>query len=419
MVLSYVGSGGALLASSASQLITFALLARYFGHEQFALYTTITALTNLGVQLCGIGSQESLVRRVAQNRDIFPAMLGHAYILSAVTGLLLFLIGMVVLPLTYRVSPSLPVALVATALILATNLIVLKIIWISTASFMAHFDFASANKLELLFAFLRTAAAVASCLMFKISTVAEWAYWNFAAHALTAMVCLWAVRKLGKPHFTIVRDEIRIGFMFSTQFFFRAVRSNADILVLSVVAGSEVLGSYSIARRILDSSALSIEALNRLIYPGSAAIATQGINKTIERALKILAAALFISLASALTIWLLAPVLPMLFGREYVSLAGFTRLLCWVVIPVAVYLIAFEALGASGRQAIRAKIWNIGNLVGSCLVAWGTWQFAVSGTIVSYYLVEAGMAFFAWRALLGLRDVAPLVPCVQDGIETS
>ena len=29
------------------------------------------------------------------------------------------------------------------------------------------------------------------------------------------------------------------------------------------------------------------------------------------------------------------------------------------------------------------------------------------------------MAFFAWRALLGLRDAVPLVPRVQDGIETS
>ncbi len=73
--LAYMASGGALLMSSAAQLLTFALLARHLGVEQFALYASITAVTNLGVQICGIGSQESLIRRVAQDRGMFPVML--------------------------------------------------------------------------------------------------------------------------------------------------------------------------------------------------------------------------------------------------------------------------------------------------------------------------------------------------------
>jgi O-antigen/teichoic acid export membrane protein len=217
------------------------------------------------------------------------------------------------------------------------------------------------------------------------------------------MISVKAIARLGRPVFRIVREEIRIGILFSTQFLFKAVRGNADILVLGAIASAEVLGSYSIARRILDSSYLSVEALNRLIYPGSASAALQGITKTIERAYNVLKAALFIATGSALVIFIIAPFLPLLFGDEYVSLPVITRVLCWAVLPMAVAATALEALGASGRQDIRAKIWNSGNLIGSVVVAFFTWSFSISGTIGSYFMVETAIAAAVWIALLRLR----------------
>jgi O-antigen/teichoic acid export membrane protein len=404
MALSYTASGGALLMSSAAQLLTFALLARHLGVEQFALFASITAVTNLGVQICGIGSNETLIRRVAQDRSSYPMMLGHAYILSAASGGLLFLIGMITIPVFFPTSPLLVDTLITAALILFTNLILLKVVSLSTQSFIAHSEFASANKLEVLFAITRTIAAVGACLVFNVTTVEGWALWNFAAHAITAVICLNATKRLGAPLFTIVREEIRIGILFSTQFFFKAVRGNADILILGALASAEILGSYSIARRILDSSYLSVEALNRLIYPGSASLAMQGMGKTIERAKGILKAALVIAFGSAGVITIFAPLLPLLFGQEYVSLPTLTRILCWAVLPMAVAATALEALGASGHQNIRAKIWNSGNLIGSLLVALTTWAFGIYGTLGSYFIVEIGIALAVWMALLSLRN---------------
>ncbi|MCW8282588.1 MULTISPECIES: Wzx-type polysaccharide biosynthesis protein UppX [Agrobacterium] len=401
--LAYMASGGALLMSSAAQLLTFALLARHLGVEQFALYASITAVTNLGVQICGIGSQESLIRRVAQDRGMFPVMLGHSYLLSAATGVVLTLIGMVTIPVFFPTSETLLHTLITTFLILFTNLVLLKVISLSTQSFIAHSDFASANKLEVMFAIARTIAAVVACLVFKVETVEAWALWNLAAHTIAAVISVKAIGRLGRPVFRIVREEIRIGILFSTQFLFKAVRGNADILVLGAIASAEVLGSYSIARRILDSSYLSVEALNRLIYPGSASAALQGISKTIERAYNVLKAALFIATGSALAIFIIAPFLPLLFGDEYVSLPTITRVLCWAVLPMAVAATALEALGASGRQDIRAKIWNSGNLIGSVVVAFFTWSFSISGTIGSYFIVETAIAAAVWVALLRLR----------------
>ena len=57
MALSYIGSGGALITSSIAQLVTFAILARHLGANEFALYVTLTAFTNVAVQICGLGRQ--------------------------------------------------------------------------------------------------------------------------------------------------------------------------------------------------------------------------------------------------------------------------------------------------------------------------------------------------------------------------
>lgn len=400
-----MASGGSLLASVAAQLITFAVLARFLGVEQFGLYAAMTALTNVGVQMCGLGAQESLIRRVAQDRAMYPVMLGHATLLSAGSGIVLVLIGLMVLPVMFHVSNDVLINIETAALILVTNIMVLKAISLPTQAFLAHSDFASANKIDVFYALSRTAAAVLACFVFGVSTTAQWAYWHFGVHAVVAGVAMFSIRGLGRPRFELVRSEIRIGVLFSTQFIFRALRQNADMLVLSAVTGAEVLGSYSLARRILDSSYTSVEALNRLIYPGSASAAVNGVHGALERTKKVLVAAFAIAAASATAIFVLAPLLPWLFGEEYVSLVGFTRILCWAVIPTAIYAVALEALGASGLQGARAAILNSTNLVGAGVVALATWWFAANGTFAAYYLIEITTAVIAWVVLLHFAQV--------------
>jgi O-antigen/teichoic acid export membrane protein len=395
----YIGSSGALLASSAAMLITFGLLARHLGHEQFALNATITALTNVGIQICGLGSQESLVRRVAQDQTFYPEMLGHVHILNLASGTALIIAGMIAIPLMLPVSDQLSMTLIATGLILITNIILLKLIWLATNSYIAHSKFAVANGIEFLFALLRMAAAVVSCLVFNITTVAEWAVWNFAVHAIVAVVALIAINRLGRPRFTIVREEVPIGVMFASQFFFKAGRSNVDILVLSAVASSEIVGSYSIARRLTEASYMAVEALNRIVYPSYAASALKGIGAVFSRARRMLLLTTGIGIASASFVWLITPLLPLLFGSEYVSLSWITRSLCWAVIPIAVSATAFEALGATGLQNIRAKILNVANILGAGLVALAALYAGAGGVIATTYGLEVVIALLAWRAL--------------------
>ena len=400
MGLSYLGSGGSLIISSIAQLVTFAILARSLGTEQFALYVTLTAFTNVAVQICGLGAQESLVRRVARDPADYPRMIGHSLLLTFGTGIVLLVAGLIVLPVIVPTSSNQLVNVGTIGLLLLSTVIIMRLVSLATASYIALSNFAVANSVEVGFALIRTGAAVLGCLVFGVTTVADWSVWFFAAHLVFALVAVVLILRLGRPRYEIAREEIKIGTLFSTQFIFKAIRQNTDILILGMFTGPEVVSSYGVARRVLDSSYLSVEALNRLIYPGSAIALMSGFHNAYGRVRRVTAAGLVISTLAAVAVFVLAPLMPILFGNEYPSMVAFTRTLCWVVIPMAVSSVALEAFGAAGRQDIRAMIYNSANIVAAGLVALATVLAGVEGAFASSYAVELATAAVAWMVLL-------------------
>ncbi len=411
IALSYLGSGGSLITSSIAQLITFAVLARHLGATEFALYVTLTAFTNVAVQICGLGAQETLTRRIAQDISDHPRLMGHALLLTAGTGVVLLAAGLLALPFIVPVSGDWLINVGAIALLLVSTVLILRFVSLATASYIARSQFAVANALEVGSGLIRLTAALLGCFMFGVSTVAEWAVWFFAAHLVIAAVAAWLILRLGHPRFEIVREEIAIGALFSTQFIFKAVRQNTDILVLGLFTSAEIVASYGVARRVLDSSFLSIEALNRLIYPGSAVALMSGFDSAFVRVRRVMAAGAGIAVAAAIAVYLLAPLMPVLFGDEYSSMVGFTQILCWVLIPTAIGAVALESFGAAGRQDVRAVIYNGANLVAAAAGAMAAYLAGVSGAFVSLYAIEIAVAIVAcavlWRFVQADRARPP------------
>ena len=408
MILSYAASGGSLVISSAAQLATFAILARWLGVHEFSLFVAITAIANIAVHMCGLGAMECLVRRVARDRAIYPAMLGHNIVLTSASGAVLVAAGAVILPFFFTLSPDPAANAAIIALMLVTNVVLVRVIVLSEQIFIAHSDFASANAVVIGFALTRTAAVALACFGFGVASVAAWAVWQFVAHVVVALACLAFIRRLGRPVFGIVREELPQGLYFSIPFILHAVRQNADLLVLSLVASAEIVSSYSLARRMLESSYLAVEALNRLLYPGLSRAAANGLHNAVGRVRSVLVAASAIGAATAVAMYALAPVLPYIFGHDYVSLVPFMRILCWLAVPLGIRSVALEALGAAGYQAQRATVMGVGSLAGAMLSAWATWYSPPLGTFVSFYIIEFMMVIASWAmfARLVRRDRA-------------
>ena len=194
----------------------------------------------------------------------------------------------------------------------------------------------------------------------------------------------------------------------------RAIRSNVDLFVIGLFTPIETVGSYGVARRIMDSSYLSIDAFNRLIYPRFARASRDGLHLALPAAKHALAAALGLGLATFLILFALAPELPRLFGREYHDLAFFVRCLSGTIILIGAWAVAMDLLGASGRQGTRALIMNSTNLLAA---ASSPRRAAPTGTFVALHMIES-LVITAWLALLRLarrsretRTRPSLTPC--------
>jgi O-antigen/teichoic acid export membrane protein len=181
-----------------------------------------------------------------------------------------------------------------------------------------------------------------------------------------------------------------------------AVRQNVDLFILGLLLPIDMIGSYGVARRIMDSSYLSIDAMNRLIYPRFARLSREGIHNAFPDACRVLAAALLLGIVTALSLFVMARYLPLMFGRDYHYLTFFLRCLSGTIIFVAVWSVAVDLIGASGRQGTRALLMNSVNVLGSLAIAAATWASAPVGTLVALYATEIGTAAAAWLILLGL-----------------
>lgn len=400
--LSYIASSGSLVAASAAQLLTFAILARSLGPAEFGHLIEFTALTNVAVHICGVGASDCLLRRVSQNRAMYPAMLGHNAILIALTGSLLVGLGLAALPFWLKVSADPATNLGATALLLVTNIVLVRIILLAELIFLGHSRFASANRAVVGYALARTLTAVTACLVFSTASLAQWAVWQFAGNLVVVAAYGWWLRSLGRPRFVIVRNEIRLGLYFCSQFVARAIRQNADLFMLGLVSSIEVVGSYGVARRILDSSYLSIDALNRLAFPRFAKTSLEGIHTTMPGALRLLPIALALGTATSLGLFLVSGYLPLIFGQDYTSLSRFVRILAWIPLLIAASSVAMDVLGASSHQGERAAIVNATNLGGALLIVWWSWWFPPNGTLAALYVIEACTIAAAWLILLRL-----------------
>lgn len=401
-LVDYLLSSGALASAALSQLVTFAILARALGPLEFGLFVQISAVTAIAVQLCGLGASDGLMRRVAREPGSYAALLGHNLCLIALSGVLLVSGGAFALSAWLRIGTGSSVGAGTLVLLLFGNVVVVRVILLVETAFLGLGRFDQANRTVAGFALMRMAVAGLACLVFQVSTLAEWAIWQCAGYLLYALAGAVSLRRFGRPRLAILREELVPGLLFASQFSMRAIRANVDLLVIGLFAPLATVGSYGVARRIMDSSYLAIDALNRLLYPRLARASRDGLHHALPLTKRALAAALGLGLATCLVLFLLAPELPVLFGRHYQDLSFFVRCLSGTIILVGAWAVAVDLLGASGRQDIRALILNGANLLGSALIAAATWLAAPVGTFVALYLVEGAIAGIAWLVLLRL-----------------
>ncbi len=410
ILFSYLLSSGSLALAALSQLVTFAILGRALGPTEFGLFVQISAVTAIAVQLCGLGASDCLLRSVSREPGSYASLLGHNLLLIGLSGVALVIGGAVAMISWSRMGSGVTVDISTLVLLLVGNVVLVRVILLVETVFLSLGRVHAANRAVLGFALARMGTAALACMMFRVSTLSEWALWQCGGNLVYAMLGAAWLAPLGRPRLAILREELQAGLLFSSQFAVRAVRSNVDLLVISLFTPIETVGSYGIARRIVDSSYLAIDALNRLVYPRLARESRDGLHLALPAAKRALGAALVLGTATFLALFTLAPWLPALFGRDYHDLSFFVRCLSGTILLVGAWAAAIDLLGASGRQDARAWIMNGANLLGSVAIAAATWLAAPIGTFVALYAIDGAIVAASWLVVFRFARRSRLHP---------
>ncbi len=400
----YVASGATMFFSAACQFAWFLILARCLGATNFGALMMIIAVCNLASTLCGVGAGDAILRHTARDLRSFPAMFGHGLLVIGVTGIALSAIAVLVLRLLLATEAIVDLNLLPLVLFAVTNILLTTLIAYAEYIFLGLGALRKANLIEAGFSLVRLLSVALACLWFGVNSLDNWAVWSAGAHLIVLAACIVMVKPLGMPIWHFSRRELVLGFHFCTPRLTDSFRINCDRIVLGIVAPISVLANYAIASRMTQISQLVVHSLNRIIYPRFASQKEFGLHSVRLMASIYAATIAGIATVTAVGIYIAAPMLPLLLGGSYESVSYYLRVLCWLVIPLAMQTVPYDLLGAFDRHRERANLYNSVSLVGAVLTAIVIYYWGVSGAFVAVYLVEFGLMLGLWSLLLRLSQ---------------
>lgn len=402
--LSYFVSAGTLVFGQVAQLIAFVVLARHLGVAQFGYLMIINAVTAIPVTLCGLGANEALIRRVARDPRAYPMLLGHNLIMIGGTGVVLTITSAVIMYFLVRVSADPLRNLIVIFIFALSNIVLLRCFSLLEEIYIAHRQYMRANIVNVSYAVARALTAALACIGFGVDKLETWGYWWGCAHILGFPIFIVAAWKMGSPQWRVLRDELKRGILNCTPVLSEALRLNIDRLALGLVAIPAVIAAYSAASRMVQSSLIGIWSFTRLLYPRLAVAASGGggVVATYHLSLRYFSAMLTLGIMTSVSLFIIAPYMPLVFGKEFAGSVFNLKVLCWLAALAAIQSSAYDALGAAEKHEARALFTNITGGISAALILGMTYFFGIVGTFVGVFVAQGLTCLSVWIPLIVL-----------------
>jgi O-antigen/teichoic acid export membrane protein len=172
------------------------------------------------------------------------------------------------------------------------------------------------------------------------------------------------------------------------------------------VLGASAAGHYATAFRVVDTLVMPLYALAYATYGKMFQKAAISLGECLAYSLKLLPLSLAMGGAVGVAALLGAGVLPLVFGQAYAELPWLVRLLAPMPVLLGAYMIAGDAMSATGRQMLRLVIVSV-TLVASLLVL--PWAMRMAG-------LEGAVLVRLASALLSTLAVWTLLPWGRQGM---
>lgn len=376
---------GWMLLRASSQTITVLLLARMLGAQPYGQVVSVIAIASFLTPFTGLGLSHMVLRNSSKdpaNEAIYFSIALHWWLRSLLPCILIAIVlAWLLLPNTNNL-PFIGIGAAIAAEITAVSLTELR-----SRHFQAQQKTAIYGAINAGLPIIRLIALGTLFLLpYYIDTLTV--LWAYTVSGLLYTLLLWLAIPSTANAKTVEPMTVRDGIPFSLAVFASRLQSEFNKPILAQ-SNFSLAGSYNVAQRVVDIFSLPLIAFQESLWPRLHA-APNPKGQLYRTGL----ALLIFALTLALSMWLIAPLLPVFFGESFNDTVTVLQALAWLpILQVFRALLNFNTI-YHGRMQQIGWTYTLGGGVSIIAVSILVPLFGMTGAILSSYAAEVAMIAF-------------------------
>jgi len=380
------------------QIASVILIAKNLDINEVGNYFVLTSLSAIFIEIVCLGYSDAVIRDQVYNRTRMS---------DALYGLII------------RLFQSLPFAMILTATMAKYSnsdfeyvylllFFLMDILGQRLISASEHFWIASdapgkADAVRLIGPIVRLAFVFAAVLIVDIRNGFDVAMAGAMGTLLVGILNVWSlVQAFGFPTRSSV-TPIQQTISFAVNQFARSTQQNIDRYALSLVADAGTVAVYTVATRIIMAACLPVQAVMRNSYRKYFVLGRRDVRNAILYSQKLAVLTLSISFASGLGVFIVSPILPLVFGDEYIGSTRIAQMMFLIPVLWGAYYLVGNIMSGINQQERRSAILIVSAMiqvvllvilgakwqeVGAGIAQYGGISSAVALTVLSLYITS-------------------------------
>lgn len=350
------------------QAVYFVVLTRLLGVKEYGVYVGTFALVSLASQYSTIGSNTIFLRYVSSDRSKFAAYWGN--ILIIVCGFSFVVALILQLTAKYILNPQ------SAAIIFPAALSVCFCTQIAVCAgtvFQAFEQFRVTATMNLIMNVLRSLTAVVLLIGWHSQSAMQWAWVSLAITMVGSIIAVVTVTvRLGWPKFEphLLTKHFAEGIQYSFSQSTSSAYNDIDKTMLSHYGMNVANGVYSSAYRVIEIATIPIFSLRDAAMPRFFVQGAKGIEHAAELGRSLMKRAMMLGSLAAFCIFVLAPLVPYVLGKDYTQTVNALRWLCLIPFFRSIHQMTGSALTGAGVQKYRTTAQCIAAALNFVLNLW-------------------------------------------------
>jgi O-antigen/teichoic acid export membrane protein len=325
----------------------FVILARVLGPTRYGSFVACAALVAAMSPFASCGTGHVMIKYVARNRTVLSSYLGNALLVTLACGALLTLFALLLRP---SVLPPSATAAMLIAVAIA-DLLAMEMTGICLQVFLALEQGRRYTKLAVLSTGVRLLATI--LLALSTPTAERWAYLYAISGVISTIIGLVAVSRCCEPprfQLNLFVPSVREGVHFATALASQSVYNDIDKTMLARLSTVESAAIYAVAYRFIEPAIMPIRCVAAASYPEFFRHGVYGVTSGFGFARRILRSSMLYGLATAVTLFLAAGLVPLILGSAYQGSAVALRWLCVLPVFKSVHVFLSDTLTGANHQ---------------------------------------------------------------------